>query len=128
MTVPAASTAWPRCWFSCPHCSYRGYSAHALIRPEGFRYDNSVVFYSFWCKQCRCYSALAHPVRLGLGVVVALLASTVTLYWLLAAYIGEFGWLSVAFALLVLAVFTFVLWPILTRLVCRYVALNGSPQ
>jgi hypothetical protein len=119
MEAPAAARLWRRYWFHCPHCDLRKFAAHALVRPMGFRYGDSVVFFSFWCSNCGRYSALRHPAFPGLGLVVV----PVILFVLIYAHFGS----------VIPALIFGVLWscagvPLVTRLLNRYVRLDGAPE
>jgi hypothetical protein len=124
MDAPAAARLWRRYWFHCPHCGLRQYAAHALVRPAGFRYGDSVVFYSYWCSNCGRYSALRHPSLFGLGLMVVPLILFVLIY----TYFARLGWLAVVPALMFGVLWSYAGVPLVTRLLNRYVCLEGTPE
>jgi hypothetical protein len=88
MDAPAAARLWRRYWFKCPHCGMGQFSVHALVKSSGFRYGDSVVFYSFWCSICGRYSGLRSPALLGL----ALVAVPTILFLVFYMYFAWLGW------------------------------------
>jgi hypothetical protein len=124
MDAPASARLWRRYWFKCPHCGARKFTAHALVGPSGFRYGDSVVLYSFWCSNCSGYSALRHPALLGLGLIVVPLILFVLIY----AYFARLGWMAVVPALIFGVPWSYAATPLLTRLLNRYVPLEGARE
>ena len=123
MDAPATAQRWPRYWFKCPHCSLRKFEAQALVRPAGFRYGDSVAFFSFWCPNCGQYSALRHPALLGLGFVVSMI-----LFMLVYHYFAWLRWLVIVPALMFGLLWSYAGVPLLTRLINRYTPLEGPPR
>jgi hypothetical protein len=124
MDAPAAARLWRRYWFHCPHCDLRQYASHALVRPMGFRYGEALVFYSFWCSNCGRYSALRHPAHLGIGLVIV----PALLFVLLYVNFAWLNWWLIVPALVVGVLWSYAATPLLTRLVNRYVRLEGTPE
>jgi rRNA maturation protein Nop10 len=122
--APAAAQRWPRYWFNCPHCGLRQFAAHALVKPMGLRYGDSLVLFSFWCSNCGGYSALRHPARFGLGLIVVPLILFVLIY----TYFARLGWLAVVPALMFGVIWSYAGVLLVTRLVNRYVRLEGAPE
>ncbi len=121
MVAPASARLWRGYWFHCPHCGARKFAAHALVRPTGFRYGDSVVLYRFWCSNCGGYSALRHPALLGLGLIVVPLI----LFALLYINFAWLNWWLIVPALIVGVLWSYAAMPFLTRLLNRYVLLEG---
>ena len=124
MDAPASARLCRNYWFHCPHCGARRSTAHALGRPAGFRYGEALVFYSFWCFSCGRYSALRHPAHLGIGLVVV----PVLLFALLYSYFSWLNWWLIVPALIVGVLWSYAATPLLTRLLNRYVRLEGAPE
>jgi hypothetical protein len=124
MDAPATALLWRGYWFRCPHCGTCKFTAYALVRPTGFRYGEALVFYSFWCSSCGRYSALRHPAHLGIGLVVV----PALLFVLLYVNFAWLNWWLIVSALVVGALWSCAAMPFLTRLLNRYVRLEGTPE
>jgi hypothetical protein len=83
-----------------------------------------VVFYSFWCSNCGWYSALRHPALFGLGLMVVPLILFVLIY----AHFAWLHWLAIVPALIFGVLWSYAGVPLVTRLVNRYVRLEGAPE
>jgi hypothetical protein len=120
--APPTSRLWKRYWFQCPHCGLHRFGAHALVRPTGFRHGTSLVPFCFWCPGCNRYSALAHPILL----VITFLLVAALLFILMYRYFEPLGWLIIVPAMVLGFVGPRVVFPILTRLLNRYVPLDRT--
>ena len=124
--APARFQLRKRNWFRCPYCSFQSWTSYAYVDVEKSVATRSIQTLC-WCERCQKTSVLA----MGSSFAVVVLGSSVLLFIVLYQFLRLVGahwssWEFLAFLVLVGAFSAYVLAPLSSRVVNRYVRHTGD--
>jgi hypothetical protein len=115
-----------RNWFMCPYCGFRSWSSYSYVDVEK-SVEMSSIQNLFWCERCEKTSVLANGPNLAFIALGSSALLFIALYQLLIAVGAHWSFWEFLAWFVLLGVFSaYVLAPLSSRLLNRYVQKTGN--